>query len=523
MSYLRTLSVAVAVVVITHIPSPVQAADPIEELMAKVPAQANALVALDLMGLHASPLAQREGWSKKHQLDILGGSLPYPATAETVLLASHLDPGSLHSSWSLGLVLGDKQPTIAELAKQERGETQTLADVSAVFSSKNSIFVSLSPRILAAYSPANRQDAARWIRFTQRNSSSVLSPYLNQAVADLKNGYHIVLAIDLGDAIDPTLAKRFISQAPLVKGKNIDVDALTRVLTSARGLRIGIRVDQGIRATLAGDFSEDLQPYAKILPALFLKAMDDMGAELEEFAAPSATVEQKSFLITAQLSTNGLRHVMSLLPPVTAPMAVKDQPKPAAPEQAKAPLPDDRAAASKRFFASVNQWANDANTSAEKKQDYIRAAQAYEKAATQIDNLSVANVDEELLPFSTSVSSRLRSIAEALRGAILEATALENEKITNAQMVHPGGYIGSQIGYWNPAFPNDPRYPQGIWIRPYIVPPQYNVQTNEPQVQAKQADILAKGAKKRLDLWRQLQTEITLIKRKMTAKYKIEF
>lgn len=524
MPHLRTFSLALAVVVVTNCQMPVRAADPIDELLAKIPDQANALVAIDMKGLQASPLAQREGWAKKNQLDILGGSLPFPANSESVLLASHLEPGTLRSSWTLSLLQGAQQPSLADLAKQERGEIQTLADVSAVFTSRNAFFIALDPKTLAAISPANRQDAARWIRFAQKNKSAVVSSYLQQGIADLKNGYHIVVALDLSDAIDPMLAKRFISQSPLLKNKKIDQEALAKVLANARGVRIGIKVDQNIRATLAGDFNDEIQPFAEVLPALFLKALDDMGAELDEFPAASATIDKKTFLITAQLSNNGLRHIMSLVPPVTAPMAAANQaPMPAAAAPKAQPPVDDRAAASKRFFTSVNQWANDAHSSAEKKQDYVRAAQAYEKAATQIDNLSVANVDEELLPFATSVSSRLRSIAEALRGAILEATALENEKVTNARLVHPGGLVGGTIGYWNPSFPNDPRYPQGVFFQPYVIPPQYNVQTNEPQVQAKQADILAKGARKRLDLWRQQQAEVTAMKRKMATKYKIDF
>jgi hypothetical protein len=524
MPYIRTLSLALAVVVVTNCETSARAADPIDDLIAKVPDQANALVAIDLKGLHASPLAQRENWGQKHQLDILSGSLPFPASAELALLASHLEPGTLRSTWTLGMVRGNQQLNLADLAKQERGETQTLADVSAVFTGKNSIFIGLDPKTLAVVSPANRQDAARWVRFAQKNTTPAVSSYLQQGIADLKSGYHIVVALDLGDAVDLALTKRFISQSPLVKGKKVDQDALARVLAGARGIRIGIRVEQNIRATLAGDFSEDIQPFAAVLPGLMLKALDDMGADLDEFPAAAATIDKKTFLITAQLSNKGLQQILSMIPPVTAPMVAKGAPKPAvAPAPKAQPPADDQALASKRFFDSVNRLSNDAHSSAEKKQDYIRAAQAYEKAATQIDNLSVANVDEELMGFATLVSSRLRSIAEALRGAILEATALENEKQTNARLVHPGGLVGGTIGYWNPSFPNDPRYPQGIFFQPYVIPPQYNVQTNEPQVQAKQAEILAKGARKRLDLWRQLQTDVTLIKRKMTTKYKMDF
>jgi hypothetical protein len=84
MAHLRTFSLALAVVVITNYQTPAQAVDPIDELLSKIPEQANALVAIDLKGLQASPLAQREGWAKKNQLDILGGSLPTWSPARCV-------------------------------------------------------------------------------------------------------------------------------------------------------------------------------------------------------------------------------------------------------------------------------------------------------------------------------------------------------------------------------------------------------------------------------------------------------
>ncbi len=516
----RTISLALAIVVTTSWQAPLLA-DAIDDLLMKVPDQTNALVLIDLKTLYASPLAQREGWSRKHHLDILGGSFPFPPRAESALLAAHLQPGSLKSTWDLGLVRGGQQPTMAELAKRDQGVEENLAGAPSVLTGKNSFFVGIAPQILATYSPAHRQDVARWIRFAQKNSSPVISPYLTQAAADIKNGYHVVVALDMADSVDPNVARKFLAQSPILKGKNIDIDALVRVLSSARGIRIGIRVDQLIRATLAGDFGEEIKPFAEVLPQLVLKALDDMGADLDEFSPAAAAIQDKNFLISTQLSIKGFRNVMQLVSPVMTSIAMEKEPAPA--PEAKAPPIDPKSATSKRYFSMLIQYANEAHNTAEKKNDFIRAAMAYEKAASQIDKLSVINVDEELITYSNSLSSKLRSIADALRASVLEAVALENEKTANVQVV-PGGYItGYTIGPWNPSFPGDPRYPQGVWARPWITPPQYNVQTNEAQVQGKQAEALSKGAKKRLELWRLVTNETSAIRKKMAAKYQLEF
>jgi hypothetical protein len=515
----RTMSLALAVVVVTSCQT---RADEIpgEKLIAKIPGHANAVVLIDLKSLFASPLAQREHWDRKHDLDLLGGAFPFSSKAGAALRAAHLEPGSLKSSWDLGLFQGGAMPTLAEIARQEQGVEQKLGDVAAVLTPKNCFYIALTPEIRATYSPAHRQDAARWSRFALNNTTPELSDYLRQALGDLKQGYQIVVAVDMTDSVDPNYARKYLSQSPLLRGKQVDVDGLVRVLTSTRGIRIGLNVEQMIRGTLAGDFGEDIKPYADIVPALVLKTLDDLGAELDEFSPAAAVVQGKSFLITTQISTKGLRHVLNLVPAVAPPLVAG---KEMAPAQEKAPVVDVKATATKRFFSTAVQRANEAHTLADKRNDFIRAATAYEKAADQIDKLSGTNVDEEVLAYGNRLSSKLRTIAEALRGAVLEASVLENEKVSNVQLVHPGGYVGSTIGYWNPNFPNDPRYPQGIWIRPYIVPPQYSIQTNEPQVQGKQAEILARGARKRLELWRQLTEDTGTVRKKMTTKYNIDF
>src|SRR4029079_4803208 len=237
----RTLPTTVALLVLSTWQPAVRAQTP-QDLLLKTPDWANALVIVDLKGLLASPLAQREGWHNKPMLETLGGALPFPKGSDAALLAAHLEPGTLQSSADVALILGGELPTMEQLAKQEQGVLDNLAGAPAVQSNKNTYFVSLHPNTLAVFAPAHRQDAARWVRFAQQNKSSAVSGYLTQASNALKDGYHIVVALDLTDTVDPNLARKFLSKARALKGK--DVDALVKVLSSVRGVRIGVRVDQ---------------------------------------------------------------------------------------------------------------------------------------------------------------------------------------------------------------------------------------------------------------------------------------
>lgn len=490
-------------------------AQPPANLVNKVPDWTNALVVVDLKNILASPIAQKEAWDKLSPTEILSGPLPYPKNTDIALLAAHLEPGSLRNQRDLSIISGGPLPTQAELAKMEKGAEETIAGTSAVLTSKNAYIVSLSPKQLAVISPANRQETSRWIRFAQGNNNPALSSYLQQAYSSIQEGYHIIVAIDLHDAIDPHLAKRFLSASPLLKGKDINIDNLVKVLASSRGIRIGIRFDQTIKATLAGDFSENIKPFATILPALVLSTLDDMGGGLEEFPAGSATIQDKSFQISTTLTVKGLRTVMNLIPPVSGTVLAGKEPVKGLPA-------DNDVAGYQRYFKTIREIANDAHNNADKKNDMVLAAQGYDKAASRIDQLAVAGIDDELVKYSTFVSSKLRSIADVLRNCVLEATVIQSGRKVNVQVI-PGFYTGYNLGPWNPQNPGDPYSPGGLWIRPTFTPPTYAVRTNDAELQAKQAEVIARGAKQRLEIWRQLTDETANLRKKLSIKYKVDF
>jgi hypothetical protein len=496
--------------------APFVGAQELKESLRKLPDWVNALVIMDYQNVLASPLAQREGWDKLSPMEAFGCSLPYLRNTKTVVQAAHLEPGTLRSQRDIVLVKGGPFATLTELAKQEKGVEETIGGNSAILTGKNAFIVSLSPTQLAVTSPAHRQDTARWLRFASANREPVLSSYLVQAADAMKDGYHIVIALDLHDAIDPHLVRRYLQHTPLLKDKNVDREALVKVLSGSRGIRIGIRFDQAITANLAADFSDNIQGVAATLPALVMGSLDNMGGELEEFPLAKAQIQEKSFLISTSLSVKGLRQLLRLVPSVSGPvLAPRDVAFKGIPV-------DNQVANNQAYFRNIRDLANDAHNAAEKKNDMIAAAKGYERAARQIDQLPVAGIDEDLVRFSTTASSRLRAIADALREVVLEATAVEGGRRSHVEVI-PGTYLGYNLGPWNPSNPGDPFSPGGLWIRPMITPPTFNVITNDNEIQAKQQVILARGAKRRLELWRQLSDESANLRKKLSIKYRVDF
>lgn len=510
---LTTITLALAMAIPTQPP-------PKPDLLNKIPSWANALIVVNLKDVLASPFALKEQWDKFLPLDILGGSVPLPKNADLSILASSLEPGTLRSRRDLALIQGGPFPPFNELAKIEKGIEETLAGLPAILSPKNCYILSFGPKQLAIVSPAHRQETARWARFAQSNDAPVLSSYLQQAHGAIADGYHIVVAIDMQNAVDLPSVRQYLAQSALLKEKKMDIEALAKVLASSRGIRIGVRFDQGIKATLAADFGENIKPFASVLPSLVLAGYADMGGDLDEFAANNAVVQDKTFLITSTLTTKGLRNVMQLVPPFTgAAMAPRDIPVKNAPNG----QPEISVQASQKFFKSIRELANDAHALADQKNDMILAAQAYERAATRIDLLPVQGVDEDLVKFAGFASAKLREIADALRKSIIEANAVEGGRKVKVQVI-PGFFMGQyNIGPWNPWNPGDPLAPPGLWVRPYITPPQVNVTSNDAEIQGKQAEALARGARRRLELWRQLSDESANLRRQLSIRYRVEF
>ncbi|MFO0811923.1 MAG: hypothetical protein U0796_01810 [Gemmatales bacterium] len=482
----------------------------------KVPDWANALLIVDYQGILASPFAQREGWDRLPPQETLGSSLPFLKNTIRVIQASNLEPGTFRSQRDLLLVQGGPFAALTELAKQEKAAEEMLGNVSVLLTPKNSYIVSMNKNELAVLSPANRQDTSRWLRFAQDNKTPVLPSYLEQASGAMNDGYHLVIAIDLHDTVDPPLVRKFLQSTPLLKGKTVNIDALVKVLTSSRGVRIGVRFDQGIQATFAADFSENIQGVSSVLPMLVLHTLNVMGADLEEFPANGAVAEDKRFLISSKLTISGLRKLLQLMPPVSGPvLAPRDVAFKGVPA-------DNVVHSNQKYFKNIRDLANDAHLKADEKNDMVLAAQGYEKAASRIDQLPVGNIDESLVKFSTFTSSRLRAISDALRTAVLETNAVEGGRRKDVTVI-PGYQYGYILGPWNPRNPGDPTAPQGLYYYPLMTPPTVNVRTNDADIQRKQNIIITDALKKRLELWRQFSDESANLRKQLTIRYKVEF
>ena len=156
-------------------------------------------------------------------------------------------------------------PSTADVVSRIGGVTDTISDVEAIWPSENLCIAKFADAEFGVLSPATRQSAARWLRRAGRQEYAGLVPYLQQAAEYSNNsGPEIIMAIDLDQIVRPDAIRAAVEGTDFLQALN--VDEVTRVLTSLRGVTLGVRVTERIYGKLIFDFGADaslLEPVAQ--------------------------------------------------------------------------------------------------------------------------------------------------------------------------------------------------------------------------------------------------------------------
>lgn len=477
-------------------------AEDLAAILNYVPKEANALMVIDLKGLMATPMAAKEGWKKRVAEETTIGVLPFPETAEYAVVAEQLQPGSLQGKWELVLISTSKPFSFPDIAKAEKAEIEAIGRTPACFTKRNTVIVQLSSTLLGVFGPGHRQDVARWLK--GQTGKPTLQPMLAKASDMIKAGNQVALVFDLEDTLEASKVKPFIASHKEVQEKKLDVEALSKTFSSLAGVSFVIKVGDSVHATMKMEFTEDLGKYASIMNGLVLTAFDRIGADVEEYQKGTVTASAKTIEIQAALTPAGFKSTMSMVQPhsIAGPVAKKSN----------KPDEDDPGKEAQKSFKAIQNIANSAHDQAEKSNDIARAMVIYDNAATRLDKLPMTNVETEIQQFGADVSRSLREIASALHTGVLEVQTLETKIRTNVNVtetpargfgINPWGF-----SFWNPMLPQVP---------------QYNVQTNLPDVVAAQQEAINKAVRKRNEIWKQLVEKSATLKKAMSTKYGVPF
>lgn len=503
-------------------------ADDVAPLLKFIPDDANTLCVLKVQELHDSPRGKAEQWEQKHQTKFLAGAAEVPPTSNIVLRACDfsLDHSFIAEAWT---VVSWKDPVpMQKVVEKTKGRLDRMMGKRLIIGDQDRLIVEWDPKTLGSIHPASRQHMGRWIEEAKDTASTKASSYIQEAV-DKMSG-QVMIALDLSNAPETARLRDRLKQSPIFQADKEAVDSVVRVIESIRGLRLGINVNRVSQATLTIDFGINVgQRPGKYLKSVLIELLAGMGAQIDEIANAPAQIEGKSMTLNFEMPDEVLREVLSIF----------HWGNNVATEQGEAQVPSTGNTTgnanpknsetmmvinSQRYFQSVNRMLDDLKRKYKNADSYNQSAAWHDNYARRIEQLSIADVDPAMAAYGAKSSQTLRALAGSLRGVPLDVGVLQASKKYEVNY-YPGGYgyPGSVYGGYGGGYGYRPYGVfGGGWASAYT-PGQYRVDSNQVEVQTKQAEAVAKDAEKRDNIWQQLMDDRQKIRQEMQGKYNKDF
>ncbi len=419
------------------------------ELLRRVPESANTLILIDVERMLMSPIAMKEKWREKANTADRE-TLHFPINSVRYMLASKLNlVADFENLWDVALIESIDPVSLPYLSKMEGGYLDSVEGQEVAYSRRNAFFVSLKPKIVGVCFPANRQDLGAYLRSLKRYEKPQVSEYLENAVIQAHGRDQIVAALDLGDLFTSRQVRELLHSAECLAGKEIDLDAITRVITSIKGVTFSVQATERLYGKMRVDFGESPGPLKEVAKALLFEAIENNGMMLDnEIKNWRILFEPKAVTLEGRLSTKGLRMLTDLVPFPVETVALKEaSPSPGetvAASVESASKADSKAITSRKYFQHLSLLIDTIRTDAPKAGSPKLARRMVDSAALEIDRLPVLNVDEDLIAYGAGVSSTFRNMRNLSNYASLDANFRQA-----SLSVNQGGYGGFYGGGTN--------------------------------------------------------------------------
>jgi hypothetical protein len=410
-----------------------------------------------------------------------------------------MDLQGMPENWKLAMLqTHGKPPALSVLAKREGGFVEQLQTTNVAWTPRDFYLMSFPENIVGFAVPADRQLMGEWLKGTITHPRDFPPGWADRALYRANAGSQIVLAVNLAQAVSPKGAEAWLKtfDLPSVQRDKFNFPMEATTLAGAKYALLQIDIKETITGTIYIEFESSLSLFKPIAREVVLAALDQHGATIDDLKKWSFDVKKNGITMTGSLDEDAVRHILSV---VSAPRlstqseSSADRPssnpaeivKSDVPAQLTPPTEAQGIKASRRYFASVSEIV------ASLKRQNAKTSQStklwYDRSAKQIEDLPLLNVDTDLLDWGSQVALSLREMSSGINYAAKDKTY----RIAGT----PNGFYG---GY---AYANSKAYDASV----------INKQSNA---------ILSVQVDQR---WQALETAIADMRKKMTAKYKVEF
>lgn len=480
------------------------------ELLGRVPHSANAVVLLNMEKALASPMGVREGWKQKTEKSFQSGLTRVPAGAARFVLASQIDFESMKPIWEVAVIDFSRPVSIEELVKARGGIADKVDEYAAAALPNNVYAVKFAANTVAAMSPSNRQVVVRWLRDLASTSLPSLSPYLKKAAGYSDEvGTEIIMAMDLDGAVYPERVVKKLKEKNFLKQTKLDVGKVATLVSGVQGVRVGVRLRQTPSAAVAVDFREDVSALAPVAKQLLLESLSDNGMMIDDLERFEVQVKGTEILLSGELSTSGLRRLLSLVESPTVPDKA-----PAKETEGATPSPTEllaqKSEKSRQYFQAIAGLFDDLKKDLREVKNLASTTVWFDRYARKIERMPILNVDQELIDYGAFVANHLRTASGSMRTMGIQTAQRQSQHqyVYNNSSSVSGGYDNYGYGFG----------PQVVMEDRYAGARQTSAARRE--VKAEEKAIAATDVHQIRD---QIIKATTDMRRKMTQKYQIEF
>jgi hypothetical protein len=495
-----------------------------DDLVRRVPDSANVVVLINAEKLFESSVSKTGNWQDDREERFDAGLTSIPPHAKQLVMAAQLDLEFMKPVWEVAMTRTDSIPAPATIARKFGGVTDSIGTLPAVRLPDDCFLVRFSDQVMGGMAPANRQQVSRWLNQTNGG----LSSYLKQGLGYADRGTELIMALDLTDSVTAADVQRAFEGdlKDVLKDSDADTKALAQVISSIKGVMLGVTFRDRIYGKIKVDFGQDATLLAPIAKPLLLAILANKGAMIDEFRDWKAEVKGTRISLGGSLTSSGVTRISSLIELPSSTMHVQkadlvdDKQQPEATQD----VPQTMAQASQSYFQATQHLLSDLQGKKGTANNLNIYGVWFDRYATRVDKLPLLNVDPYLLDYGQYLSGQLRNASMAVKRKGMRSRVRQVNASANL-----GSTIPYQYGY---SYGSGYRYGRyGAYGAGYAHPVTNNpgviLNNNLRQQQSQQTQIRAqekaKMASSVTDIIQQIKTSAATVRREMTQKYQIEF
>ena len=210
-------------------------------------------------------------------------TLHFPINSVRYMLASKINAAAnFENLWDVGLIESIDTVSLAYVSKMEGGYLDSVEGQEVAYSPRNAFFALVNAQDRGRVLPCQPPGPLCVAALLKRYEKPQVSEYLQNAVKLAHGKDQVVVALDLGDLFTSRQVRDWLHGAESLAGKEVDLDATTKVITSIKGVTFSVEASERLNGKMRVDFGESPSLLKQVAKALLFEVIENNGMMLDE-------------------------------------------------------------------------------------------------------------------------------------------------------------------------------------------------------------------------------------------------